>query len=66
MRDPETLYERFLNHRESCVDCTPVMECPDGHRLLMAWGREEDREIGIQSDREKLGASSSPHTRTPE
>lgn len=38
---PDALYEAFLDHWETCPDCTPQGECPTGSALLHTWGAVE-------------------------
>lgn len=52
--DDQLAWALFQQHLNTCASCTPKGECPEGHRILMAWGRADaaagNQVIGEPSD----------------
>lgn len=39
--NPDEIYLQMVAHYKGCAVCTAAHDCPEGHRLLMSWGRAE-------------------------
>lgn len=39
--NPDAIYGQMVAHYRGCTLCTAAHDCPEGHRLLMAWGDAE-------------------------
>lgn len=55
--DPDVLYKQFHAHLDTCAQCAehPFALCQEGHALLMAWGKADQR-----ANLKAMGAGAAP------